>query len=81
MINAWTDYPVVAKGDIANKEAPIRPVIILTYDQNKYCLVRFPDLDNHEMEIKSGYLYTKPGRCGDVPIVPISSLYKLGRTL
>ena len=59
--HAWTDYPIRTLGDEPNKEAPIRPCEILDYDGDKYCLVR---VEWNELEIKSGYLYKRPGRYG-----------------
>jgi len=59
----WTDYPVVELGDTPGREAPIRPVAILSYDGNKYCRVL---VEGVEIEIKAGYIYKQPGRCGDV---------------
>ena len=35
-VSAWTDYPFVDLGDAAGMPAPIRHVIVLSYDQNKY---------------------------------------------
>jgi len=81
VIKAWTDYPLIEKGDIANKEAPIRECVILSYDKDKYCWVLFPDLNNFTIEIKAGYLYSKSGRCGDVPTIPIKRLEKLPEVL
>ncbi len=81
IVKAWTDYPLVEKGDIANQEAPIRECIVLSYDRDKYCWVMFPYLDNFKKEIKAGYLYTKSGRCGEVPTVSIKRLEKLPKDL
>lgn len=61
---AWTDYPILELGDKSGELAPIRECQILSWDSNKYCRVRIQDL---VLEIKSGYLYTKPGRSGEVP--------------
>lgn len=60
----YTDYPFVALGDEPYKEAPIREVIVLSYDGNKYCDVLVSGVKSN---IKAGYIYTKPGRCGEVP--------------
>ena len=64
MVYAFTDYPLVALGDIAGQKAPIRRVEPLSFDGNKYVRVRF---EGRVFEFKSGYLYTKPGRLGEVP--------------
>lgn len=60
----YTDYPFTELGDAPNKEAPIRPVQVISYDGNKYCTVW---VEGHQLEVKAGYIYTRPGRCGDVP--------------
>jgi hypothetical protein len=63
-MKAWTDYPFEELGDIAHQQAPVRPVEVLSYDGNKYCRIV---VDGVESEVKLGYLYKKPGRCGEVP--------------
>lgn len=70
-MKAWTDYPFVWLGDTSGEPAPIREVEVLTYDGNKYCRIRVAD---GEDEIKVGYLYVAPGRCGEVEPVNLSSL-------
>lgn len=56
-MRAYTDYPILALGDISGEEAPIREVKILYYDGDKRCKVIVQGV---EEEIKTGYLYTKP---------------------
>jgi hypothetical protein len=59
----WTDYPFVALGDTACKEAPIREVVLLSYDGDKYCKVLVKDNGMvHNFEIKIGYVYTEKRR-------------------
>lgn len=65
-MKAWTDYPIAALGDAYGVEAPVRECIILDYDGNKYCRVR---VGTCVAEFKRFYLYTKPGRIGEVPEV------------
>jgi len=60
----YTDYPFEELGDIPGKSAPIRKVFPLHYDGDKYCDVI---VDGIKSNIKTGYIYTKRGRCGDVP--------------
>jgi hypothetical protein len=62
----YTDYPITELGDEPNKEAPIRAcTIVQRYDRgSKYVLV---NVGGVEKEIKKGYIYTEPGRLGDVP--------------
>jgi hypothetical protein len=63
-MKAWTDYPFEELGDIAHQQAPVRPVQVISYDGNKYCRIVVGGV---ESEVKLGYLYKKPGRCGEVP--------------
>ena len=65
-MEAYTDYPFTFLGDIPHNEAPIRKCIVITYDGNKYCDIL---VEGHRTNIKAGYIYTKPGRCGEVPIL------------
>lgn len=60
----YTDYPFTELGDVAGKNAPIRKVMPISYDGDKYVRVL---VDGIYSEIKSGYIYTKHGRHGDVP--------------
>jgi len=60
----YTDYPFVELGDEPCKIAPIRKVMPISWDGDKYVKVL---VDGIYSEIKAGYIYTKKGRCGDVP--------------
>lgn len=62
-MKVFTDYPFDGI-DEPYKEAPIREVVIVSYDGDKYCKVLFSDV---WQEIKRGYLYKNPCRCGDEP--------------
>jgi hypothetical protein len=62
----YTDYPIEELGDTPNKEAPIRECVLIDYDFNKYVTVM---VDSVITSIKSGYIYKKPGRSGDVPCI------------
>ena len=73
-MKAFTDYPIIELGDIAGEEAPVREVDILSYDGNKYCKVL---VEGVILEIKSGYLYQKPGRVKEVPCFMHNELVKL----
>ena len=66
-VRGWADYPMLELGDIACQKAPIRHVRALHYDGNKYVAVQTEC--GHIEEIKRGYLYGKPGRCGTVPVI------------
>jgi len=72
-MNFYTDYPIAELGDEPGTVAPIRQLAILSYDDNKYCQVKLVP-SNIETEIKSGYIYTKKGRCGEVPVVTLKEL-------
>lgn len=65
-MKAYTDYPFIELGDTSGKEAPVRECVILSYDGDKYCTVLVEGIHG---EVKSGYLYTKYGRYGEVPNV------------
>lgn len=64
--NLWTDYPIIELGDMPRQEAPIRRVTPIKYDGNKYCKILVGGITT---EIKAGYIYTEPGRCGSAPPV------------
>jgi hypothetical protein len=70
----WTDYPFVELGDEPGKEAPIRKCDLISYDQDKYVMLR---VEGVTTDIKSGYVYTRPGRCGEVPSVSRDVLHSL----
>ena len=63
-MRAWTDYPIVSLGDKPHSEAPVREVEVMSYDGDKYCLVRVGGV---EESIKSRYIYQLPGRCSNQP--------------
>jgi hypothetical protein len=65
-MKAWTDYPFTELGDIPGLEAPVRECRVLAYDWNKYCLIV---IGGQELTVKIGYVYRKPGRCGEVPVI------------
>ena len=65
-MKAWTDYPFTFLGDIPQQKAPVRECEVLSYDNNKYCRII---VEGHKTEIKAGYVYKKPGRCGEVPTI------------
>ena len=60
----YTDYPFVELGDKPNKKAPVRKVLPIDYDGDKYCTVFVEGIYGN---IKAGYIYTTRGRCGEVP--------------
>lgn len=70
----WTDYPFDRLGDIPYKKAPVREIEVLSYDDNKYCKIKVEGL--HE-EIKTGYIYQKKGRYGEVPMISPKQIAQL----
>jgi hypothetical protein len=74
----WTDYPIEKLGDHAFEDAPIREVKIISYDGNKYCKCKISGVIE---EIKSGYIYTKPGRYAEVPCITDDQLDMFDITL
>ena len=70
----WTDYPFTKLGDRSGELAPIRKIEVLAYDRSKYCKIRVMGI---EEEIKSGYIYTKPGRVTKVPSISRNTLHSL----
>ena len=71
----WTDYPFTELGDAPYVKAPVRQVEVVSYDHNKYCKI-WVDGCAHPLEVKAGYLYTAPGRIGEVPQVSTNELEK-----
>lgn len=63
-MKAWTDYPFTWLGDEPGKEAPVREIEVVSYDDDKYCRIK---VCGGEDEIKSGYIYQREGRYGEVP--------------
>lgn len=64
MFKFWTDYPVVELGDTEGQIAPVRECDVIAYDGDKYCTVIVGGVTT---SFKAGYIYTRPGRCGEVP--------------
>lgn len=71
---AYTDYPIEELGDTPGEIAPIREVEIISYDKSLYCEIL---VDGVTETVKSGYLYTEPGRVQEVPCVSKEQLEKL----
>jgi len=58
----YTDYPFEFLGDIPGENAPIREIEVISYDGNKHTRIW---VEGQETEIKSGYIYVRPGRLGE----------------
>ena len=71
-MRAWTDYPIPEAGDVPGKAAPIRLVIVLSFDGDKYC-----EIEGTTTLVKRCYLYKQRGRCGRVPHLSTRQLKKL----
>ncbi len=61
---AYTDYPMFHLDDKSGELAPIREVEVISYDGDKYCVVRVKE-DGSIFNLKSGYLYNEPVRLGE----------------
>lgn len=80
-LSGYTDYPFSTEEfgrgtDVPRQKAPIRAVTVLTWDRNKYVDVRVEGLEG-VFNIKAGYCYRKPGRCGEVPTFTLKELETL----
>ncbi len=75
-VKAYTDYPFHELGDESFKPAPLREVLLLEYDGDKYVRLQVEGLVS---STKRCYLYTKKGRVGEVPIVPTEVLETIMR--
>ena len=71
---AFTDMPFEVLGDIPHQVAPIRQIELLAYDGDKYVTARSGE---HIVELKSGYVYTEQGRCGNVDTISYDILNAL----
>ena len=69
----FTDYPFIELGDLAGKKAPIRKVLPISFDGNKYVKVL---VEGTYSEVKAGYIYTKRGRVGEVPAFDVKKYFK-----
>jgi hypothetical protein len=72
-VTGWTDYPFVELGDEPYKEAPVRQVTVVAYGRDKYATVTFVT-NNMRLQVKTGYLYSKRGRFGQVPQINVRKL-------
>lgn len=78
-VTAWTDYPFAQLGDPAYQKAPIRHVRVLAYDGDKYASV-VVDGQHEAFPVKRCYLYSKPGRLGEVRLVSKRKLERMEPT-
>lgn len=69
---AYTDYPLYPNE--RGKLARVRTVKVISYDGDKYVTITH---DGESFEIKAGYLYSKPGRLGEVPVIDLSNLERI----
>lgn len=72
----WTDYPFVELGDMSGAKAPVRECKPVSYDGDKYLTI---EVEGVRVEVKRGYVYKHPGRCGEVPVIGNSTLRRLRR--
>lgn len=77
-IKCWTDYPFVSLGDVAGELAPVRHLLVLGFDNNKYATVMC--LATGQVEsIKAGYLYRRATRYGGSPCISFRKLERMVR--
>jgi hypothetical protein len=76
MSEFFTDYPITQLGDTPGEVAPVRACRIVEYDGDKYVTV---EVEGERAEIKAGYIYPRPARCGDCPPVKRSVLRQIAR--
>jgi hypothetical protein len=69
----YTDYPIEELGDILSQLAPIRKVIPISWDENKYVEIL---VEGEFVEVKAGYIYTEFGRCGDAEVFDVEEYFK-----
>ena len=77
MSKTWTDYPMTGLGDTPGQRAPIREASPISYDGNLYVRAIVAGIVIH---LKSGYLYARRGRYGEVPPISRWVLHGLPRT-
>ena len=65
-MKAWTDYPFISLSDHPGQAAPVREIAVMSYDGDKYCQI---NVCGSVEEIKSGYIYTRPGRYGEAQTI------------
>lgn len=70
-MKAYADYPFIELGDTEGEEAPVRECEVIGWDGDKYCTVRIGDMS---AQVKAGYVYKTPGKCGEVPRIDVKSL-------
>lgn len=76
-ITGWTDYPFEELGDTPGKPAPIRHINVVSYDGDKYAVVSF-EKSGDFLSVKIGYLYSQPGRYGQVKPINRRKIERMG---
>lgn len=72
-LHAHTDCVIRKLGDVRGVCAPIRECTITGYSP-PYVTIAIAGITTR---IRSRYVYTRPGRFGDVPEVPVEDLEKM----
>lgn len=78
-VSCWTDYPFVELGDVPRQKAPLRQVLVISYDGNKYATLSTV-ADGRNLSVKWGYLYRHRGRLGQVKTVNRRKLERMKGT-
>lgn len=80
-ITCWTDYSFTELGDVVGERAPIRHVTFMRFHgysetSRVWTLVRLMNTGK-PLRVKACYLYSQPGRCGEVRPVNIRKLERM----
>lgn len=75
-ITGWTDYPFTELGDADGKVAPVRRINVIEYDGDKYADI-FVLGTGLLTSIKCGYIYSQPGRYGQVKVMDRRKLERM----
>lgn len=73
-VRGWTDYPILELGDVSGEIAPIRRCVVIKYDGDKYTKAL---VEGVITEIKRGYIYRRPARCGEAPAISHRTMMRL----
>ena len=70
----FTDYPFTQVGDVPHEPAPIRLCWIVGWDCDKYVTIQVVGIE-HLQQIKRGYVYKTPGRCGEAEVFTSQEIF------
>ena len=70
-MKAYTDYPIAELGDAPGKLGHVREIEVFSFDGDKYCYI---EVEGIPRQIKACYIYSQPGRHGEVPMIDTTQL-------